>query len=804
MKKQMKFLGAAALLCLAPGAALADQKTWTLDGDFDTGVLDGVNHTAPNNHQLQLDSSSRTDPYIWIANYDLGTVTKMDTRTGRQLAKYDSVLVRNWDGSIPAVRPPRERTSAGNCNSPSRTAVDGHGNAFVVNRAICSGNSASATKFAVDLSQCVDRNGNGTIDTSRDLNGDGIITMASGEFVGQADECILWTKNYAAVNDWGRSAAVDADQNLWVGGYHTSKLYKLNGSTGALMKVIDPRAQTGRVSYIYGIAIGSCGHIYTSDISGRILLKIDPSRASGTEVVGTLISPVPTYGLAVDRNNIVWLGNWSTNQAALVRADFAAGTVTLQGASVGGCTNPNPVHGGRTRGVAVDGNGDVWTSCWSDNRLLRFNSAGVFLGSWPVGAGPVGAAVDSDGRVWTVNQSSDTATRYDPATGATQSFPTTGHAYSYSDMTGFQQRNFTTRQGDWTAVHDSGRPDSVWGVIRWNTEPQGSVPANTSITVEARAANTIDGLATVPYQTATNGAAIPGLTGRYFEVRTTLRILGSSGTCGQLASPILSDVSVSYEHSQQCIDINLDEYNLFVENDYNLGTDVEGKVAAGGNITMNNFSVGHVLDASNLANTLVAGGNLTLTNGGVWGEAAYGGSYSADGTVVFPRGNSATAGTPINFAARFSELRGLSSRLGSLAANGNTSYESWGGIMLQGTNPDVNVFEVNASAFTGATLFYIEAPAGSLAVVNVRGASARFSGFGISFGGGIDQHGVLYNFVDATSITANGFGFWGTVLAPNADVNFSNGSFDGGFYAKSFTGYAEGHINGLNDRQICQ
>jgi choice-of-anchor A domain-containing protein len=63
---------------------------------------------------------------------------------------------------------------------------------------------------------------------------------------------------------------------------------------------------------------------------------------------------------------------------------------------------------------------------------------------------------------------------------------------------------------------------------------------------------------------------------------------------------------------------------------------------------------------------------------------------------------------------------------------------------------------------------------------------------------------VLFNFVDATSITANGFGFWGTVLAPNADVSFSNGSFDGGFYAKSFTGYAEGHINGLNDRDICQ
>ncbi|HVG62770.1 MAG TPA: choice-of-anchor A family protein [Hyalangium sp.] len=252
-----------------------------------------------------------------------------------------------------------------------------------------------------------------------------------------------------------------------------------------------------------------------------------------------------------------------------------------------------------------------------------------------------------------------------------------------------------------------------------------------------------------------------------------------------------------------CIEVDLDEYNLFVLEDYNLGTDVEGKVAAGGNITMNNFSVGHRLADGNLANTLVAGGNLTLTNGGVWGDARYGGSLSSDATVVQPRGTM-EQGTPIDFAARGAELRNLSTRLSGLAANGTTTLEPWGGIMLRGTNAEVNVFEVNASSFTGATLFYIEAPAGSMAVVNIAGGSATFTGFGIAFGGGIDQHGVLYNFVDATSISANGFGFWGTVLAPNADVNFSNGSFDGGFYAKSFTGYAEGHLNGLTDRQICE
>ncbi|WP_269744498.1 choice-of-anchor A family protein [Stigmatella aurantiaca] len=131
------------------------------------------------------------------------------------------------------------------------------------------------------------------------------------------------------------------------------------------------------------------------------------------------------------------------------------------------------------------------------------------------------------------------------------------------------------------------------------------------------------------------------------------------------------------------------------------------------------------------------------------------------------------------------------------------SSESWGGIMLRGTASGVNVFKVPASAFASAKVLSIEAPAGSLAVINIQGIAASFSGFGHSFSGGIDQHGVLFNFVDASSISAEGYGFWGTVLAPLAHVSFSNGSFDGGFYARSLTGNAEGHLNVLHDRDIC-
>ncbi|HSP77855.1 MAG TPA: hypothetical protein VLQ93_04975, partial [Myxococcaceae bacterium] len=159
------------LLTALPGVALAD-RTYTLDADFDEGVLSSVNHDAPNGNQLQLDTSSTTEPFIWLANFSLGAVTKVDTRTGRQVAKYDSVLVKNWDGTVNAVASPRA-----NCNSPSRTAVDGAGNAFVANRALGCGVSPAVTKYAGSLSACVDRNGNGKIDTSNDANGNGVIDI---------------------------------------------------------------------------------------------------------------------------------------------------------------------------------------------------------------------------------------------------------------------------------------------------------------------------------------------------------------------------------------------------------------------------------------------------------------------------------------------------------------------------------------------------------------------------------------------------------------------------------------------------
>ncbi|WP_224370829.1 immunoglobulin-like domain-containing protein [Hyalangium versicolor] len=250
-----------------------------------------------------------------------------------------------------------------------------------------------------------------------------------------------------------------------------------------------------------------------------------------------------------------------------------------------------------------------------------------------------------------------------------------------------------------------------------------------------------------------------------------------------------------------CIDVQLGGYNLFLLEDYNYGPDVQGKVAAGGNINMQNFSVGESLPASDISNVLVAGKNLTLGNGSVYGNAFYGGTYSANQGVTYRRG-AVAKGTPIDFNAKFAELRSLSSQLASQTANGTYKRESWGGIMLSGTNANLNVFNVPASAFSGAALFSITVPSGSMVLINIRGASATFQNFGYSLSG-VDAKNILYNFVDTTTINATSFGFRGTLLAPWARMTFNNGNWDGGLYAISLNGTAEGHYFPLNDRSVC-
>jgi hypothetical protein len=81
-------VGAHHSLVLEAAGFIGPNKTYTTDADFDLGVLFNVNHDAPNSNQLQLNTELTTFPVMWIANAAEDTVSKIDTNTGKELARY--------------------------------------------------------------------------------------------------------------------------------------------------------------------------------------------------------------------------------------------------------------------------------------------------------------------------------------------------------------------------------------------------------------------------------------------------------------------------------------------------------------------------------------------------------------------------------------------------------------------------------------------------------------------------------------------------------------------------------------------
>jgi choice-of-anchor A domain-containing protein len=233
-------------------------------------------------------------------------------------------------------------------------------------------------------------------------------------------------------------------------------------------------------------------------------------------------------------------------------------------------------------------------------------------------------------------------------------------------------------------------------------------------------------------------------------------------------------------------------FNVFVLGDLDKsGSDTEGRMAVGGNAKLAGYSVGTALTNSNGArDDLIVGGNLTFNGGTVPnGNAAYGVSASLSG-VSFPNG-SARQAKPLNFAGAGAELKQTSAKLAAMAPNGST-FTAFSQVQLKGSAAQVNVFKVDGAALSSASSLSVAAPAGSTVIVNVGGADVQMSSVGYSISG-TDRQRVLFNFHQATTLHFEGVGLEGSVLAPHAKVEFSNGNINGVLAAGSLSGPGENH-----------
>jgi hypothetical protein len=89
--------------------------------------------------------------------------------------------------------------------------------------------------------------------------------------------------------------------------------------------------------------------------------------------------------------------------------------------------------------------------------------------------------------------------------------------YTYSDMTGFQLQNITTRNAHWIQRFDSGYLTPIWA----NAVFGGVIPLNTSISLSFVAADTEAGLSTAPAGQKCGPYAVTGPATEPFTVDIT-------------------------------------------------------------------------------------------------------------------------------------------------------------------------------------------------------------------------------------------------------------------------------------------
>ncbi|RYE81520.1 MAG: tandem-95 repeat protein [Oxalobacteraceae bacterium] len=223
-------------------------------------------------------------------------------------------------------------------------------------------------------------------------------------------------------------------------------------------------------------------------------------------------------------------------------------------------------------------------------------------------------------------------------------------------------------------------------------------------------------------------------------------------------------------------------FNVFALHNFtSTGSDTEGAIAAGNNLTLANYSVNahgrayHGLSA-------VVGGNFSFYGGSLHGTATYGGSQQSgqlsSGDVV------RRAAPDFSFANEAARLTALSDQLATLPATGTVTAQ-WGGLFFTGDGKSaVQVFTISGADLMSANWSsFSKLSAGQTVIVNVTGSTAGFTG---GTPNGFSAYNTLFNFSGAQTLNFNNVGVYGTILAPRAQVNGGGGQINGNVIVKDW------------------
>jgi hypothetical protein len=403
----------------------------------------------------------------------------------------------------------QELARVGTGEDPSRTSVDAQGDVYVANRA-----GMSVVKVSASGKDCPDTNGDGKVTTSA-----GTDLLALGD-----DDCLLWTRPLGHVMRGAAAQARPAGpdgvmrSDVWVGTLD-GLVWRLDGDTGQILATVTSPCP------VYGLAIDGVGQLWMTDTAGCVG-RIDTTRC----VDDASCEALPICASTCDEGGACDASCDTAGRQSIqmprggygITVDFK-GRVWLGGMGVQSY-DPHAlaakryryVDGNFVHGIAADGAGFVWGAAVPDVVRIDGDSLAQTTIKTPSSKG---MAVDRAGKIWAISYTLPFATVIVP--GATiddnkvieNAVTSLSGPYTYSDMTGLQGALATGALGRYVERFTGcDGDDTRWIELAWKADvPSGSLlrfRARTAETTPALATATWVDVATVP--TGTSPASLAG------------------------------------------------------------------------------------------------------------------------------------------------------------------------------------------------------------------------------------------------------------------------------------------------------
>lgn len=170
--------------------------------------------------------------------------------------------------------------------------------------------------------------------------------------------------------------------NLWVGGYFSKKIYKINPNTGEVVNSF-----TTQISFLKGLAWDGTNYLWA--INNSNIYKMNPNTG---EIISSLINPVTSpVGFTCDGTNL-WITGYDEHKIYKVNP------------STGAIIDLFPTPNSESRGLTWDGT-NLWVVDYYGSSIYKLNpNTGGVISSFaqPV-TSPQGIAWDGT-NLWVVNQ----------------------------------------------------------------------------------------------------------------------------------------------------------------------------------------------------------------------------------------------------------------------------------------------------------------------------------------------------------------------------------------------------------------